>query len=275
MSHQMPLQSARQIGEIQHRAARAVPAAAQDYREGCWLRYGDSEATWWAGAVLMHGSRQSPGLRTSIATAEDFYAARRAPARFQVCPACPADLDEELSRRRYAVKSVISLQVATAECMAAQPSAPSLQVDISEELTDEWFQLMLMAGHGQVADPAPEWRLQQRVNALSAYATASISGQQVAAGRAVADTGWVGMFNMTTLPHARRRGAASAVLAALADWAISQGCPQMYLQVERDNTAALRLYRHAGFEELCTYHYRVQDWETSIDVRRIRMRVTT
>jgi len=83
------------------------------------------------------------------------------------------------------------------------------------------------------------------------------------------------MFNMTTLPHARRRGAASAVLAALADWAISQGCPQMYLQVERDNTAALRLYRHAGFEELCTYHYRVQDWETSIDVRRIRMRVTT
>jgi hypothetical protein len=43
MSHQIPQQSVRQIGEIQHRAARAMPAAAQDYREGCWLRYGDSE----------------------------------------------------------------------------------------------------------------------------------------------------------------------------------------------------------------------------------------
>lgn len=30
----------------------------------------------------------------------------------------------------------------------------------------------------------------------------------------------------------------------------------MYLQVERDNPAALALYRRAGFHEICTYHYR-------------------
>jgi N-acetylglutamate synthase len=27
--------------------------------------------------------------------------------------------------------------------------------------------------------------------------------------------------------------------------------------VERNNAAALRLYRRAGFEEACTYHYRI------------------
>lgn len=61
---------------------------------------------------------------------------------------------------------------------------------------------------------------------------------------------------MPTLPAARRKGAASAVLAVLADWAISQGLERTYLQAERINAAALNLYRRAGFEELCTYHYR-------------------
>jgi N-acetylglutamate synthase len=44
-----------------------------------------------------------------------------------------------------------------------------------------------------------------------------------------------------------------AVLAALAGWA---GTDRMYLQVERDNTAAMRLYERAGFTEICAYHYR-------------------
>ena len=263
MSHWISLRSLRHIGEIQERAARAVPASVEEHRDGCWLRYSDSEATWWAGAVLMHKPRQSPALQTSIATAENFYAARGAPARFQVCPACPADLDAELSRRRYAVESVVSLQVAITQRIAAQPSAPSLHVDISGDLNTEWFQAMMMAAPGPDADPASEWRLLQRVKAPSAYAMVSISRQAIAVGRAVADTGWVGVFNMASLPHARRRGAASAVLVALADWAIGQGCPDTYLQVEADNTAAVRLYRQAGFEELCTYHYRIQDWETS------------
>jgi ribosomal protein S18 acetylase RimI-like enzyme len=30
----------------------------------------------------------------------------------------------------------------------------------------------------------------------------------------------------------------------------------MYLQVECDNAAAVRLYERAGFTEVCRYHYR-------------------
>ena len=107
------------------------------------------------------------------------------------------------------------------------------------------------------ADSGLEWRLLQRVEGWSAYATVSISGYPVAVGRAVADTGWVGVFSMATLPDVRRRGAGRAVLAALADWAVSQGFSRLYLQVEQNNTAGLRLYRRAGFEEACRYHYRI------------------
>ncbi len=95
-----------------------------------------------------------------------------------------------------------------------------------------------------------------RVRAPSAFASVLDDGAVVAVGRAVADAGWAGVFGMATLPAARGRGAARSVLGALADWAAQQGIDRMYLQVERDNEAALRLYDGARFTEVCQYHYR-------------------
>jgi GNAT superfamily N-acetyltransferase len=248
-------QTLRQIRELQERAARAVPAAVEETSHGCWLRHTDSTATWWAGAALMHGRRPGRDLAPAIATAEDFYAARGAGARFQVCPACPPDLDDALSRRRYQWCGVMSLQVASPRVVERNLSAPPLRVEVKEYLDAEWFEL-LMAAQSPDADPAPEWRLLQRVELPSAYATVLLAGRPVAVGRAVADSGWVGVFGMATLPAARRRGAASAVLAALSDWAGSQDCAHMYLQVTSESTVARRLYQRAGFGEACTYHYR-------------------
>jgi ribosomal protein S18 acetylase RimI-like enzyme len=47
------------------------------------------------------------------------------------------------------------------------------------------------------------------------------------------------------------------VLAALARWAAERGARRLYLQVERDNPAALGLYARAGFRERYGYHYRL------------------
>jgi GNAT superfamily N-acetyltransferase len=81
----------------------------------------------------------------------------------------------------------------------------------------------------------------------------------VAVGRAVADTGWAGVFGMATLPEARGKGAARHVLAALADWAVAHQADRMYLQVERDSLPALQLYERTGFSEICGYHYRTAE----------------
>jgi GNAT superfamily N-acetyltransferase len=194
-------------------------------------------------------------LASSIAVAEAFYAAYGDRARFQVCPACPSDLDHALARRGYELGETVSLQVAASEHIARHRLAPSLRVDLTEEPDAAWLQL-LMRAHGTDADAESAWRLIQRVGHPSAYVTAFISDRPAAVGRSVADTGWAGVFDMATLPEARRRGAASAVLAALADWAISQRCSHMYLQVQRNNPDAVGLYRRAGFEDSCTYHYR-------------------
>ncbi|TMR30164.1 GNAT family N-acetyltransferase, partial [Actinomadura geliboluensis] len=62
--------------------------------------------------------------------------------------------------------------------------------------------------------------------------------------------------SMATLPEARGKGAARNVLSALAGWADANNADRMYLQVERGNGAASRLYARAGFTEMCVYHYR-------------------
>ncbi|MGH4007801.1 MAG: GNAT family N-acetyltransferase [Pseudonocardiaceae bacterium] len=69
---------------------------------------------------------------------------------------------------------------------------------------------------------------------------AMIGNGVVAVGRVVADDGWAGVFGMATLSHARGKGAARSVLAALADWVGAHEADRMYLQVESDNI------RHSG-----------------------------
>jgi ribosomal protein S18 acetylase RimI-like enzyme len=83
----------------------------------------------------------------------------------------------------------------------------------------------------------------------------TLDGEPAAAGRGVVDSGWLGIFNMATLPAFRRRGAASAILAALAKWASSLGATNSYLQLEADNAAAPALYEKAGFTTAYEYSY--------------------
>lgn len=243
------------VRELQERAARAVPATVQEHSAGCWLRHTDSPTTWWAGAALAHDCFSAYDVQPAIAAAESFYAGHRAPTRFQICPACPAELDGALSDRGYWRSGDVSLQVAAAGQLARPSPAESLGINSRQRPEPAWCRVWAAAQH-PAADPAGELRLLQRVDAPSTYVTAQLSGRPVAVGRAVADGGWTGVFGMATLPQSRRRGAAAAVLAALADWAVQQHCPQMYLQVAGDSAAARRLYGQAGFEELCTYHYR-------------------
>jgi ribosomal protein S18 acetylase RimI-like enzyme len=256
---------------MQERAARAFPAAHVEHLDGWWLRHADGGA-WWAGSVLPHGDATPSELPVRIRSAEEFYASRGVPARFQISPgACPAGLDEALAERGYRVDCPLSLRSApTAHVIDRLPAAePRTRVD--EQPTDAWFEAWL-AVHGTGDDPDSDRDMLRRVDRPSGYASVLAGTEVVAVGRAVADTGWAGVFGMATLPHARGTGAGRQVLAALARWAARRGAAHMYLQVESDNTPALRLYERAGFAEVCGYHYRTatNSWTAPVGPRNGR-----
>lgn len=239
---------------LQERAARAFPAEQVTELGGWWLRHAP-DCPWWVGTVLPHGDAGTGDLVTGVSTAERFYAGHHTATRFQICPgACPDGLDTMLAGRGYRLENLMSLQVAPTVHVLARSRAGGLRVRVDQRPTGDWVDIWHEV-HSR-GDSRPEWDLLARVRQPSAYASAMIGDEVVAVGRAVADTGWAGLFGMATLPESRGRGAARAVLAALAEWAHTNGAAQMYLQAERDNVPALRLYGSAGFREICGYHYR-------------------
>jgi GNAT superfamily N-acetyltransferase len=206
--------------------------------------------------VLPHGDAGPGELVRRVVKAEKFYADRGVTARFQISPgACPQGLDGVLAERGYRGESPVSLQAASTARVLHQTPAGSLRIRLDDRPTSVWFDVW-NAVHGHGGDSAAEWDLLERVNGPCAYACAMVGDDVVAVGRAVADTGWAGLFGMATLPRARGKGAARSVLAALAEWAGGHQADHMYLQVECDNAPALRLYERTGFREICGYHYR-------------------
>ncbi|MCX2969681.1 MULTISPECIES: GNAT family N-acetyltransferase [Streptomyces] len=81
------------------------------------------------------------------------------------------------------------------------------------------------------------------------------AGPAAAIGRCVVDGRWAGFTAVEVAPQRRRTGLARAVLAALARRALAEGASAAYLQVERDNAAALGLYERLGFAPHHSYHH--------------------
>jgi N-acetylglutamate synthase len=246
---------ARQL--LEH-AALAFPPASSRRLDGWWLRH-TSGSAWWASSVLPHAvidEAPPAALTERIRVVERFYAGHGAASRFQISPAaCPADLDEVLAARGYGLDSPMSLRSAPTARVLDAVSTAAHEARLDDRPTDAWWAAW-WAVHGTGAGPATDRALLHRIDRPSAYATVSTGGDVVAVGRAIADAGWAGIFAMATLPHARGRGAAARVLTALAGWAAGRGAGDVYLQVSRENEAALRLYGRAGFTEVCAYHYR-------------------
>jgi GNAT superfamily N-acetyltransferase len=77
-----------------------------------------------------------------------------------------------------------------------------------------------------------------------------------AVARGALTAGWLGVTAVTVAEQHRRRGLATAVMAALQGWAAERGAHSVYLQVVVTNAPARALYRRAGFIEHHRYHYR-------------------
>ncbi|GAA2140538.1 GNAT family N-acetyltransferase [Streptomyces synnematoformans] len=241
---------------LQERAARALPARQVAYEGGWWLRY-DPGSSWWVASVLPHG----PGgpadrvdraeLARRVARAEEFYAGHGAAARFQITPpACPAGLDDLLAGRGYHRANPVSLQVAAAA--GGRRAAGTGRRPPGRRVVRRLARRPrpgrrprrrpgpARPGHGPVRVRPGAGR--RRDGGGGPRGRRHRLGRRVRHGH--------------TLPAARGRGAGGRLLGALAGWAGAHGATHLYLQVERDNPAALRLYRRAGFREVCTYHYR-------------------
>jgi len=126
-------------------------------------------------------------------------------------------------------------------------------VVLHREPTPEWFAGVGVRKGGlppvacRILTGVPETR----------YAAGYVDGVLVATGRGVLTDGWLGISVVGVEPAHRRRGWAARITSALAAWAAAAGAQRAYLQVEKGNSAAVRLYEGLGFRTAHEYVLRL------------------
>jgi ribosomal protein S18 acetylase RimI-like enzyme len=237
------------IASLERATLDAVGPLATQEIDGWLLPFDNSTISRAKSAVPLRHDSLDPVHISHIAT---LYAQRGLQAAFRMAdiPAL-ANIHAELSRLGYQAQQPSLVQVGTVSQMRSICQAPPAEV--SDSPTPAWSSVYLAEGFDPV-DGA------NRVQALSrsrhvVYASVQDAGQPVAAGTAALSQGWASIHGMRTVPQHRGRGLASQILAGLADAATARGLDRVFLQVEECNSAALALYRRAGFVTAWRYHY--------------------
>lgn len=235
-------------------AAKAWPAPYLTDLDGWHLRYGEGVSRRANSVAPFPSTSGGHSLIDQIEAAERFYKDRGLPPRFQVSPAAAPDvLDDELSERGYEIEAPVTLMIADVHDVA-RLSAGS-ENSMSEVLVaapDGWWDLYI-EGFDRDARKVISGAKDHPRFAL----TKDETGAGVGIGLGVLNNaGWLGIFGMWTRPELRGRGLGTDMLHALASSAIDNDAVGLYLQVERTNAKAHRLYQRIGFRALYAYHYR-------------------
>jgi GNAT superfamily N-acetyltransferase len=215
------------------------------------------------GAAFELGAAE-PGRGTPLAGNEAggrgrFCAGRGIPTRFEVSPAAvPAGLDEVLAARGFEIELEVDIQVADLDEVASRSSnraGPDVRVE--EQPGDAWLDTMLgMTARGERG--TLRGAVLDRIATPARYASVTDGDRTIAVGMSVREREWLGIFSMATLPEARRRGAATAILRALSERAIQEGATRAYLQTDRSNPVSHALYEGLGFRTAYGSHYRTK-----------------
>ncbi|MFD9005878.1 GNAT family N-acetyltransferase [Streptomyces sp. NPDC059582] len=243
-----PAASYEELAQISGRAWRPVEST----RLGEWELRAAAGFTRRANSVLPLGE---PGLPLDEALTEvrRWYGERGLPAYVQTATGAAGTqeaLSAELERRGWVREVSAELWIGALAPVAdlGEPSG----VVLSRSAGAAWLARYQRKGVSDVA-------LKVLGSGPSVW-FATVPGERAgdppaAIGRCVVDGRWAGFAAVEVDAALRRRGLATAVMAALARQALDEGASAAWLQVETDNTGARTLYARLGFAPHHAYHH--------------------
>ncbi|MET9897643.1 GNAT family N-acetyltransferase [Streptomyces sp. NPDC006446] len=241
-----PAASYEELSRVAARAWRPV----ESERLGAWELRAAGGFTRRANSVLPLGDPGVP-LDQALTYVRDWYAARGLPAYVQTATGAEGAqelLCAELEARDWAREVTAELWTG-ALAPIGDREAPG--VLLSRTADEAWLGRYQRKGLSDVA-------LKVLGSGPSVW-FATVPGAEGAApaaiGRCVVDGRWAGFAAVEVDPAHRRKGLATAVMAALARRALDEGASAAWLQVEADNTGARELYARMGFGAHHAYHH--------------------
>lgn len=134
----------------------------------------------------------------------------------------------------------------------------SARFDIADTPDDDWLAMYHYRGRALPVDALKA--VNAEIDGRIAFARLLIDGETVAVTRATLTDStdgrtWLGYSAVEVAPHLRRRGLGTELTSSLLAWGAAQGADAAYLQTRASNTAAVAMYRKAGFTEHHRHRY--------------------
>ncbi|MCV2463087.1 GNAT family N-acetyltransferase [Streptomyces sp. ICN988] len=251
--------------ELARVAARAWPPVESE-RLGAWELRAAGGFTRRANSVLPLGDPGLP-LDEALTAVRRWYAERGLPAYVQTATGAAGTqepLCAELERRGWVRE--VTAEVWTGGLAPVADLSEGAGVVLSREADEAWLARYQRKGVSDVAlrvlGGGPSvWF----ATVPGADADADGPGVPAAIGRCVVDGRWASFAAVEVDPARRRRGLATAVMAALARRALDEGASAAWLQVETDNAGARALYAGMGFAAHHAYHHYREPGDTATD----------
>jgi N-acetylglutamate synthase len=238
------------VAELERLAARTWRGLEEE-PYGDWLLRAGGGFTGRANSVLVLGSPPEP-IDRAVATVTRWYEDRGLLPRAYVPSPGGEDADAALERAGWSRLEDNLVLTAPLDGWAA----PHVAVALAPLPDDAW-----LAGYRYRGTPLPPVAREILVNADEpVFASVRSAGEPAplaAVARGVRAGTLLVVTAVTVDERHRRKGLATAVMAALGAWARDRGADSCLLQVASSNVPALALYERLGFTEHHRYHYRL------------------
>lgn len=243
-------------------AMDAAWPALERHEAGGWTLRAAAGVTQRANSIWPRSTAGLPGedLAAQLRQARSWYRTRRLPVIFQLFgnPAMSGlhDLLDAEGFSRQSETLVMTREATDVPVPAATQDFPL--VELAPEPSGDWLGVWWQVdGRGGEDSRAVAEKILRGCPSLYALVRDS-DGRAAAVGRlalpAGSDRG--GLYCMATLPRARRRGFAAAILHTLLQAGTERGAAGFWLLVTAANHGAQELYAKAGFNEAGRYLYR-------------------
>ncbi|XKK63216.1 GNAT family N-acetyltransferase [Streptomyces sp. ARC32] len=255
-----PATSYEELARVAARAWRPVGSE----RLGGWELRAAGGFTRRANSVLPLGDPGLP-LDEALTAVRRWYGERGLPAYVQTATGAEGTqelLCAELERRGWVRE--VTAEVWTGGLAPVADLAEGAGVVLSREADEAWLARYRRKGVSDVAlrvlgsGPSVWFATVPgagTTGTTDAADAADATDAPAAIGRCVVDGRWASFAAVEVDPARRRRGLATAVMAALARRALDEGASAAWLQVETDNAAARALYARMGFTVHHAYHH--------------------
>lgn len=231
------------IRSIEAAAYRSWPARECVDYDGWQLRYADGFSR--RGNSVYPAAISNLEIEEKLDWCRRWYAARDLELVVRQTIATEPGLDDYLEAGGFSLEGRTNVMVAP---LTTRPQS----IVVEERPSTTWWRTVADLWGFDLSAPDGWSAIVNRIDLPAGFV--AVDGE--AAGLAVVDGSWLGLFEIVVHPDKRREGLGGAVTRSLLGWGHAHGATSAYLQVVADNLAAIGLYEGIGFERLYSYWYR-------------------